>query len=154
MTRKGLITALPSVAFVALAIGALNLVVLRPARARARRLACYSNLAQIIIASREYARENGTGYQTNLICLSNELNSPMLLWCVNDDVRYRQVRDKLKPLEGYGSAEHWARLTMNDCSYEAFFRDTNTLVVRCPIHKMSVYANPGMTNPAWRHEGL
>jgi len=154
MNRKGLITALLSIAFVALAIGALQVLVIRPATDRAKARACYSNLKFIIIGEREYAREHGTGYQTNLICLSNELNSPMHLSCVNDDVRYRQVRDKLKPLEGYGSAEHWARLTMNDCSYEAFFRDTNTLVVRCPIHKMSVYTNPGMTNPAWKHEGL
>ena len=122
------------------------------ARYRARRDACYYHLVSIMIHEREYAREHGTGYQTNLICLSNELMSPSFLVCVDDDVRRAQITAKKRPSEG--GAGEWARLTMNDCSYDVFFRDTNTLVVRCPFHKIAAYTNPGMTNPSWGHEGL
>jgi hypothetical protein len=151
MSRKGLISGLLLIAFMALAIWALQ-IILGHARYRARRDACYSHLVFIMIGEREYAREHGTGYQTNLICLSNQLNSPRFLVCVDDDVRRAQIR--AKRIEGQGSSGEWARLTMNDCSYEVFFRDTNTLVVRCPFHKISAYTNPGMTNPSWRNEGL
>src|SRR5207249_3913852 len=64
---------------------------------------CRSHLKLILLASRDYAREHGTGYQTNVICLSNELISPVKLLCVNDDAGYRRVREKEKPpFEGAG----------------------------------------------------
>src|SRR6267142_3880160 len=140
MTRKGLLTALLSVAFVAVAVllvGAYS----RHIKESDKTEICRSHLKLILLASRDYAREHGTGYQTNVICLSNELISPVKLLCVNDDAGYRRVREKEKsPFEGQGSAGHWARLTMNDISYQALLKDSNTLVVRCPIHKIRAIA--------------
>ena len=92
-----------------------------------------------------HAGEHGAGFQTNLICLSNHLFSPRMLLCVDDDVRYHRVKDKVNPtLERYGSAEHWSRLTMDDCSYQVFLRDSNTLVLRCPFHKIGAYTDGEM----------
>jgi hypothetical protein len=131
---------------------ALQLLIIKPTQERARARPCYSHLVEIFIASRTYAREHGTRYQTNLICLSNELISPSVLLCVDDNLRRQRVSDKAraKGFVGYGSAEHWARLRMEDCSYEVFLRDSNTLVIRCPIHKIGAYTDGEMDkNGSW-----
>src|SRR2546426_11191832 len=86
MTRKGLINALLSVAFVAVAVllvGAYSRHIKESDKAEI----CRSHLKLILLASRDYAREHGTGYRTNLICLSNQLMGPRFLVCVDDDVR-------------------------------------------------------------------
>jgi hypothetical protein len=44
------------------------------------------------------------------------------------------VREKERIMEG----GQWATLTMDACSYQVFLRDSNTLVVRCPIHKIGM----------------
>ena len=93
-------------------------------------------------------------YQTNLICLSNQLNHPRMLLCVEDEARHRRINEKVNPtLEGYGSAVHWSRLTMDDCSYIVFLRDSNTLVVRCPIHKIGAYTHGNISDlGSWMKE--
>lgn len=114
-------------------IAALKFIVLAPVMKRAKAGICESHFKAIIAASKNYAREHVTGYQTNLICLSNHLISPAILLCVEDEVRRRRVRDKESPLKG-----PWARVTMDDCSYEVFLRDSNTLVLRCPFHRIGM----------------
>jgi hypothetical protein len=134
-----LINVASGLALSAVVILALQFFVFKPAKERAKAGVCYSHFKAIGLANTMYARERGTGYQTNLICFSNELISPRMLLCVDDDLRRRRVSEKVKPLEGYGSAVHWSRLTMDDCSYEVFLRDSNTFVVRCPFHKIGGY---------------
>ena len=105
MSREGLLNAFLLGVFAVLAIGLLLNLVLRAARYRARRDSCYSNLVQIMLASRTYANEHGTGYQTNLICLSNDLMGPVHLVCADDDARRAQI--KAKRIPNQGSAGEW-----------------------------------------------
>jgi hypothetical protein len=148
VNRKGPLGTLLLITFIVLAIGTLSFVVLRTAKYRARRLTCYYHMGSILFANRQYAEEHGTGYQTNLICLSNQLSSPRKLVCVDDEARC----ERLKKRYTYGSPEHWASLTMDNCSYQVFLKDSNTLVLRCPIHHIGLYMQQGMTNPSWRGE--
>lgn len=130
----------------ALILLAVQFVVLKPAKERSKARVCHSHFSAIALYSRMYAAEQGTGFQTNLICLSNYLISPIKLLCVEDDLRSRRVREKATALVGSGSAGHWSKLTMEDCSYEAFLRNSNTLVIRCPIHRIAGYVDGDVSN--------
>lgn len=134
-----------TLAFFGIAILALQFWILKPAKERARARSCYSTLVQIVLASRMYGYEHRTGYQTNLICLSNELFSPRHLVCVDDEVRYGRMRAKADR-GGYGSGDLWARLTMDDCSYHVSLRGSNAVVVGCPFHRIACYTDAQMTN--------
>jgi len=138
------------VLFFGILIAALYFVVVVPAQKRSKAGVCYSHFGAILVASRQYAQREGTGYQTNLICLSNDLRIPWILQCVEDQARRWRMEEKGRGRIGTGSAEHWARLTMDDCSYQVFLRDSNALVVRCPIHKIGMQTvgevNDGIEN--------
>jgi hypothetical protein len=110
-----------------LIIMALLLPALAQAKSRATSVACMNNLKQIGLGARIYASDNNDTLPKDFLSMSNELNTPRILWCPADTSKSR--------------VDSWAAYSPAHVSYEfltpgAKDRDlTRTPVFRCPIHK-------------------
>jgi hypothetical protein len=85
-----------------------------------------SNLKQVGLAARLYGKYNRRNFPPSFLAMSNELGSPLVLHCPDDDSR--------------ATAGSWAQFTPTNSSYE-FLRPggkeaevMNQVVFRCPVH--------------------
>lgn len=118
---------------------------LEKARERAMKIQCVNNMKQMGLAVRIWAGDNNDAFPPDIVCMSNELNTPKILVCPADTGR--QV------------ATGFAAYTDANCSYEYFVGGTATdperVLFRCPIHGNiglcdgSVQADVGKTHPEW-----
>lgn len=96
------------------------------ARARAEATACVNNLKQLGLAARLWANDNEGLYPPDIVCMSNEMNTPKILVCPGD--HGRQV------------AASFSSFTEANCSYEWFLMprgsdaDPTRVLTRCPVH--------------------
>jgi Skp family chaperone for outer membrane proteins len=92
---------------------------------RAQRINCISNLKQIGLAARLWAKDYNDVLPTDFLTMSNELNSPRILVCPGDTNR---------PL-----ALNWSEFSPANISYQllspgASEHEPAVVYVRCPIH--------------------
>src|SRR5688572_2251289 len=116
LTRQGWIGLALIVGFVATVLGGLQLLVIGPAQKRAKAISCSSLVVRILFASRACGREHGAAYETNILCLSNQLLSPVWIVCPLDERRHELRRQWSK------GPQDWATLTTDNYSYEVFLR--------------------------------
>lgn len=116
-----------------LILPALMLPALAKAKERAQQVACVNNLKQIGLAARLYATDNNGLFPRDLLSLSNELGSPLVLTCPADHSR--------------GRASTWAEASVANVSYEFLTPGAkeadvlNQPAFRCPIHNNVGYGD-------------
>jgi hypothetical protein len=99
---------------------------LAKAKERAEEIRCVNNLKQIGLAARIWSNDNKDIYPPDVISMSNELSTPMILVCPGD--------------YGRSAAANFSTFTMANCSYEFFLNppssafDAQRVLTRCPIH--------------------
>ena len=117
-----------------LILPALLLPALAQAKGHAQEIACVSNLKQIGLAARIYANDNKETLPPSFLSMSNELNTPKILFCPADSA--------------HTPVETFAQLTPRNISYE-YLRPGGSLtnlnpsepVFRCPVHGTACYAD-------------
>jgi hypothetical protein len=101
---------------------------------QAQQINCISNLKQMGLAVRIYANDHKENLPPDFLSMSNELNTPSILFCPADSARTR--------------VDSFAHLTPGNITYE-FLRPGASLaklnpsepVFRCPIHGNVCYAD-------------
>ena len=109
---------------IALSIGFLALAGARWAR-RNESINCASHVRSIVYVARMWAEDHGNRLPPDIISISNELSSPIILHCPSDRSRQRISK--------------WSAFTPGDSSYEVASpggdeSDTNAIVIKCTIH--------------------
>jgi prepilin-type N-terminal cleavage/methylation domain-containing protein len=99
---------------------------LAAAKEKAMSIRCVNNLKQMGLAVRIWAIDNGGVFPPNVLCMSNELSTPLILVCPADT--------------GRQSAKDWASYTSANWSYEylapsAPETEPSRVMFRCPIHR-------------------
>jgi type II secretory pathway pseudopilin PulG len=109
-------------------MAALLLPALGAAKGKAQTIMCVNNMKQIGLALRIYSGDNNDKLPADLLVMTNELGSPMILFCPADPIHTRPM------------SSSWWGLTTNNISYEyltpgAYESNVvNSIVLRCPIH--------------------
>jgi hypothetical protein len=109
----------------ALVAGAVGFIVTaRAAQRRAQSLNCASSVVSICCAGRMWAEDHAGRFPTNFICMSNEVVTPKILFCLAS----RRAR-----------TSEWSAFTPDKCTYEIVTPGvhesaTNTVFLRCTIH--------------------
>lgn len=123
-----------------------ELEALAKAREKALEIKCVNNLKQFGLAARVWALDNGDVYPPDVVCMSNELNTPIILVCPAETNR--------------PAASSWANYTSANCSYEYLApsgspKEPTRVLSRCPIHGTvglcdgSVQAATSRNHPDW-----
>ena len=134
MALAGLILGYLGIALWLLLIPATLLPLLAQKKQQAQQSNCISNLKQVGLAARIYANDHNENLPPNFLSMSNELNTPRILFCPGDSAHTR--------------AENFAQFTPGNITYE-FLRPGESLktlnpsepVFRCPIHGNMAYAD-------------
>src|SRR5258708_4930153 len=92
------------------------------ARNRADSARCASSITSICMAARLWAEDHGELMPTNFLSMSNELNTPKVLSCL--DAR---------------RASDWSTFAPENCTYQIVAPgmgagDTNKIFLRCSVH--------------------
>ncbi len=95
------------------------------AQERAENIRCVNNLKQLGLAVRVWSLDNGNTNPPNILDMTNEMSTPVILWCPGDHAR-QMVRD-------------FKSYTPANCSYEYLApdgsdADPQRVLFRCPIH--------------------
>jgi hypothetical protein len=95
------------------------------AKKRAESVGCGNHIVSIMCGARMWANDHNNRFPPNLLAMSNEVNSPVILHCPGDHARPR-VRT-------------WVEFTDANTSYEvvspgALETDTETVFLRCRVH--------------------
>lgn len=128
---------IPSIVAI-MVIALLGGIALSRAKRRARSFSCISNVTRIVLAGKMWSEDHGGYFPTNLSNMSNELNSPIWLYCPADPQPRRTL--------------DW---TARDYSYElvspgAHVDGSSRMVVRCKLHANAGYIDSSMNG--WRVE--
>jgi hypothetical protein len=98
------------------------------AKGKAEQINCVNNLKQIVIALRIYSRDNNDRFPADLLQMTNELGTPMILFCPADAGHPRPM------------SAAWSGVTANNITYQYLTPNAyesnvmSTVVVRCPVH--------------------
>lgn len=132
LAKAGLILGYLSLALGLMILPAMVLPALAKGKARAQEAQCRNNLRQIGLAARMYAEENEQKWPSDLLSLSNYLQSPRLLVC-NVDRKGKSVDD-------------WSAVRSTNLSYNLLVAGEkidrpNTPIIRCRVHGSVVRAD-------------
>ena len=117
------------------------------AREKAEAINCVNNLKQLGLAARIWAGDNADRYPPDIVCMSNEMNTPKILVCPTD--------------KGHVVAPNFDSFTTANCSYEWFLSppgsdtEPTRVLTRCPIHGTvglydgSVQMGAATNHPEW-----
>jgi hypothetical protein len=117
------------------------------AREKAQLIACVNNMKQLGLSARVWAGDNADRYPPDIVCMSNEMNTPKILVCPAD--------------AGRTAAPNFSSFTPANCSYEWFLNppgddtEPTRVLTRCPIHGNvgmydgSVQARAAKAHPEW-----
>lgn len=98
---------------------------LAKAKEKAESITCCNNMKQLGLSVRVWALDNGDLSPPDILCMTNEMNTPKILFCPSDT--------------GRKAAKDWASYTSANCSYEYLAPATQDVepfrvLFRCPIH--------------------
>ena len=118
------------------------------AQQRARKQNCLSNMVAINLAGRLWATDHGEHFPRTLSGMSNELNTPKVLYCIADP----------KALALQTKASSWDALDERRYSYEIVNpgiseENTNTVFLRCKKHGHLGYVDGSVFNGERRLNG-
>lgn len=111
-----------------LVMAGMLLPALSSAKSKAQSMACVNNLKQIGLGLRIYSMDHGETFPLDLLTMTNELGSPVVLVCPADPIHPRPA------------SSSWLGFSTNQISYEyltpgaAESNVVSQVVVRCPIH--------------------
>jgi hypothetical protein len=123
-----------------------ELEALAKARERALSIQCINNLKQFGLAVRQWALDNNDFTPPDIVCMSNELNTPKVLVCPAETTR---------PI-----AANFTAFTPANCSYEYLApsgsdKESTRVLSRCPVHGHiglcdgSVQSQVAKNHPEW-----
>ena len=98
---------------------------LAKAKEKAQAITCVNNIKQLGLAARVWAINNGNMTPPDILCMTNEMSTPKILFCPSDTARQ--------------AAKDWASYTSANCSYEYLAPSAPEIepfrvLFRCPIH--------------------
>jgi hypothetical protein len=116
------------------------------AKGKASRIVCINNMKQLGLAARIWANDHGELNPSDILSMTNEMNTPKILYCPADTSRQ--------------AATSWANYSAVNCSYEYLAPLSPTgeptrVLFRCPIHGTiglvdgSVQSEVAVNHPDW-----
>lgn len=98
--------------------------IISSAKKRVELMDCISSVRSICYAARLWAEDHGGFMPTNFTCMSNEIGTPKILYCVPSQ---------------HAWTSNWASFTPENCTFEISAPgmradETNRVFLRCKIH--------------------
>ena len=114
-------------------LGAVVIRRLQHQKRRAESINCRSNLISIGLAARMWANEHGEAFPSGLRVMSNELNSPKILFCPGNKP-FPPGRNNWAAFDDQQSSYVMVSINMTE-------GDTNTVFLRCRFHGHLLYGD-------------